>query len=327
MLMIVAAACPVDLLAQRRPPGSPPPESARRAPELPLRPLLPAVTEEDVEIIGRFGDATSLASTATDLFYVSDAQQSTVTAIAPTGKVIVTLGGRGSEAGAFDEPLDVDPSNGLEIFVADAGNGRIQHFSRSGKYIESLPVGRVDPGNRTSSRQPLFDASRDGVDARADGRPIRVYAASSGDIYVLDARDKLIVRYDRQRRVEPFAGGFDARDGRLVDPIAMTMVDDRLVVADAGRGELLLFDRFGSFDGIAPIPPNIRVRNLVADDDELWIVAPERIVVFDIRRGRPIGTIPVTLGEPLVDVDRLDGMLALLTPTRLLLARNVRLPR
>jgi hypothetical protein len=61
--------------------------------------------------------------------------------------------------------------------------------------------------------------------------------------------------------------------------------------------------------------------------EHLWLVGPAHIVIFDLRRGQPVGRIPVDLEEPVVDATRLEGTLALLTPTRLLLAPRVRLPR
>ena len=324
-LLLLIGMLPDQALGQRRPP-SPPPGPAQ-SPSAGQRALVPPITEADVEPVADFQDARRVAVSPTTLFYVVDARASTVTAVAPTGRVVVTLGGRGADAGAFDEPLDVDPTNGLEIFVADAGNGRIQHFSRSGKYIESLPVGRVDPGNRTSARQPLFDVGRDGSDARADGRPIAVRAAANGDLFVLDGRERQIVRYGRQRRPEPFAGGFDARDGQLVEPVAMAVDEDRLIVADAGRRQLLFYDRVGSVERAIPVPADVPIRNMAVHGEHLWLVGPVHIVIFDLRRGHPVGRIPVDLEEPIVDATRLKGTLALLTPTRLLLAPRVRLPR
>lgn len=334
VLLLGSVGFPHNAEAQRRPPGTPPPGSRTSDARTPppgapsgLRALTPPVEERDVQVLATFEDARRVAVAPNALLYVADGRRSTVTAVTPDGRVVATLGGRGTEAGAFDEPVDVDPTNGLEIYVADAGNGRIQHFSRNGKYVEALPVGRVDPGPRTPARQPLFDAGRDGSDARADGRPIAVAAAPNGDIFVLDARENLVVRYDRQRRAEPFAGGFDARDGALVDPFAMTLADGNIVVADAGRAQLLTFDRFGTLDRARPLPPGPAVRSLRAVRDQLWLVTPSQIVVVDARTGRAVGALPTSLNEPLVDAARINGTLVLLTPTRLVLAPRVRLPR
>ena len=314
VLLFVLVVSPAE--AQRRPPAPPP---------RPVQAVMPSIQEEEVDVIATFEEARSLGVDPNQILYVADARESTVTVVTPDGRVLVTLGGRGAEAGAFDEPADVDPTNGLEIFVADAGNGRVQHFSRNGKYVEALPIGRVDPGNRTSARQPLFDSGRNGSDARADGRPIAVASTPNGDVYVLDAREKVVVRFDRQRRPEPFAGGFDARQGRLVDPVAMAVSDRAVFVADAGIGGIIIYDRFGTPDGrirLAQIP-----RSLTMVGDDLWAVCADRIFIIDPNRQQIMGQIPVQLDEPIVDAARVDRTLALLTPTRLVLVPRRRLPR
>lgn len=286
---------------------------------------MPPVQEEDVDVIATFGEARRLGVDPNQVLYVADVRESTVTAVTPDGRVLVTLGGRGTEAGAFDEPADVDPTNGLEIFVADAGNGRVQHFSRNGKYVEALPIGRVDPGNRTSARQPIFDTGRNGSDARADGRPIAVASMPNGDVFVLDARENAVVRFDRQRRPEPFAGGFDARQGRLVEPVAMAVSDRAVFVADAGIGGIVIYDRFGTPDGRIRLAQTPRSLTMVGND--LWAVLDDQILIIDPSRQQVIGQIPVRLDEPLVDAARVDRTLALLTPTRLVLVPRRQLPR
>jgi DNA-binding beta-propeller fold protein YncE len=317
---LLLAFCVTPSDAQRRPPSGPPAPPART-----VEALMPPIQEGEVESIATFEEARSLGVDPNRVLYVTDVRQSTVTAVTPDGRVLVTLGGRGTEAGAFDEPADVDPTNGLEIFVADAGNGRVQHFSRNGKYVEALPIGRVDPGDRTSARQPLFDAGRDGSDARADGRPIAVASTPNGDVFVLDARENAVIRFDRQRRPEPFAGGFDAREGRLVEPVAMALSGQTVFVADAGIGGIVAYDRFGTPEGRIRLDQT--PRSLVAGGPSLWAVSPNRILVIDTRRQQVVGQIPVRLDEPIVDAARVDRILALLTPTRLLLVPGRRLPR
>ena len=324
--LLLLAVSPAD--AQRRPPTERDARSPSGPPARPGRPaqaLMPPIQEAEVETVATFAEARSLGVDPNRILYVTDARQSTVTAVAPDGRVLVTLGGRGTDAGRFDEPTDVDPTNGLEIFVADAGNGRVQHFSRNGKYVEALPIGRVDPGNRTSARQPLFDGGRDGSDARADGRPIAVASTPNGEVFVLDAREKAVVRFDRQRRPQPFAGGFDAREGRLVEPVAMAVSDQTVFVADAGIGGIVVYDRFGTPQGRIRVEPT--PRSLTVVGNTLWAVSPDRILIIDPRRQQVVGQIPVRLDEPIVDAARVDRTLVLLTPTRLLLVPGRRLPR
>lgn len=317
------AAMPTPTDAQVRPrdrpaherPETRPPDRPRRAVPGRTGSQVRSITPEVARKLASFDDARSVAVDPGGRLYVTDARRSTVHVLDLDGREVGVLGGRGAEAGAFDEPVSVDPTNGLSLFVADAGNGRVQHFSRNQRYIEALPVGRVDPAARGSSRQPVYDAGRDGQDARADGRPVAVASAPNGDLFVLDARDRIVVRYDRQRRPEPFAGGFDDRDGGLIDPVDLALGDGVLYVLDAGRPGVGLYDRFGTLDrwlfpGLLETP-----RSLFVSDGLLYVVEPGRIFVTDPRAERLRSHIPVDLNSPLVDAAIHEGRLFLLTKT------------
>ena len=62
------------------------------------------------------------------------------------------------------------------------------------------------------------------------------------------------------------------------------------------------------------------VSALTIAGDELWIVLPERLLVYHTR-GRLLRVLDVDLGEPLIDVAHYGAMTYLLTPTRLLRTR------
>ena len=271
-----------------------------------------SIGKGDVEVIASFGEARALAGDPAGLLYVADAQSSTVVVLTARGRVRQTVGGAGTRAGLFDGPADVDPTNGLSLWVADAGNGRLQHFSENLKFLESLPVGRIDPADGRQSRQPVFDVGRDGSDVRAEGEPVAVFSTTANELFAIDARQSAVLKWDAQRRPERVIGGFEAQRGTLQQPVALAMAEERLFVADRALAALLVYDRFGTYiETLRPVPLQT-VQSLSTEANRLWVATESRIHALTAD-GRVEGTYEVDLGVPVVDVVARPSVLFMLT--------------
>lgn len=267
------------------------------------------------EVLARFSEARALAVDPSGKLYVVDAGKEAVLQFGPGGVLLASLGGPGAEAGQFDEPADIDPTNGLLWVVADAGNSRLQRFSNTFLHLDTLPVARIarfTPG-ATGRTVPL--GAEGGVE-EADGRPIAVTTSNANEIFAIDEAQGLVLKWDASRRLERAIGGYDAGEGALVEPVALATDAASLYVADRGRAAVLVYDLFGGY--VRTLAPGrlADVRALDVARDELWIVLPERLLVYETR-GRLLRALDVHLGEPLVGVAHHKGATYLLTPTRL----------
>ncbi len=268
--------------------------------------------------LARFREARALAVDPAGRLYVVDAGQDAVLQLDAGGRTLAVVGGPGSGEGEFDQPADVDPTNGLVLVVADAGNSRLQRFSRTFLPLESLPVARIDrftPGAATRTAH----IGQQGSVAEADGRPVAVATSSANETFAVDAAQKIVLKWDASRRFERAVGGFDAGEGALVDPVALAADAQTLFVADRGQAAVLVYDLFGGY--VRTLAPGraADVQALNVAGGRLWIVLPRRILVYETR-GRLLRTLDVDLGEPLVDALRFGDAAYLLTPTRLLRA-------
>lgn len=262
----------------------------------------------------RFEEAKALAVDPRGRVYVADAGRDAIIILSPTGETRAVLGGAGTRAGQFIDPADMDPTNGQTLYVADAGNGRLQRFSEELQYLESLPVGRdvVDGRSRRA-----FDDGRDGSGTQGDGRPIAVQSSAGDHTFAIDEQAGIVVKWDAQRRPERIVGDDLQPRGRLDRPVALALEKDRrLYVADRGQEGILVYDRFGTFLHRLSTPPLPDVRALTFRKGRLWIVCPDRVLVWN-PNGERLTEHSLDLPAPLVDVEPVSDGLYVLTSTRL----------
>jgi DNA-binding beta-propeller fold protein YncE len=263
-------------------------------------------------VIARFRDARALAVDPLGRLYVADAGRDVVRILDRDGAALGTLGGVGTRAGEFDGPADVDPTNGQTVWVADAGNGRVQHVSAEGLYLETLPVG---PSVLEGGEQRFLDDGRDGAAVQGDGRPIAVASTSGDAVVAIDGRHDLLLKWDAQRRPERLIGSVGRGDAPQ-RPVALALDGPRrLYVADRAQEAVLVYDLFGTFLRRLDTPPLPRLRALTVHDGRLWIVCAERVYVWspDDRTT----TYDPNVEPALVDVAPRGDDVFLLTATRL----------
>ena len=200
------------------------------------------------ERIAEFEDASAISASPDGSYYVVDQGSSTIHHFNKDGQFIRKLGGPGAGAGQFDFPSAIDPTNGLVLVVADAGNGRIQRFSREFLYLESLPVGEYERGAVASfPGQPRY---RQGEVAEllGSGRPIAVKTTSDNRMYAIDAENNVVVEWDQDRNLTQVIGEYNEGDGTLMNPVAIEIGSKgSLFVLDTALEIIRVYDPFGGY--------------------------------------------------------------------------------
>ncbi len=178
------------------------------------------------QVVGPGG--SGLDVDVTGVIYILNARSATLSLYDQNLQLVATVGGPGWENGRFDQPSAVWARNGLDIFVADYGNHRIQRFDRQLAFVSALSTrDNDDPDQRF-------------------GYPTDVVLSRLGDLLVCDGENQRVVRINSLSQVEKIIGGFDAGKGKLERPtrIAEGPKDD-LFVLDGSR--IVVFDAFGNF--------------------------------------------------------------------------------
>jgi hypothetical protein len=269
------------------------------------------IAEADAVPVADVRGGRAVAVDPSGMVYVAEAGRDAVRMYRADGALARTLGGPGTDPGAFDGPSDVDPTNGLTLLVADAGNGRLQRFSEGLRFMEALPVGRGDGG------RPVFDGGAGGQSSRGDGRPVAVAVSRSDETFAVDARQGAVLKWDARRRLETLIGGFDEQAGALSEPVDVAVSNDRLFVADRGAQAVKAYDLFGTYVRSIRPGPLGDVQALAFANDRLYVVCSKRVDVTT-PDGRLRRRLTIDLSEPLVDAAPAAGRLYLLTETRLL---------
>jgi DNA-binding beta-propeller fold protein YncE len=256
--------------------------------------------------LARFAEARALAADPSGRLYVADAGREVVVVLDTTGQVLATLGGPGTAEGQFDDPSDLDPTNGLILVVADAGNGRLQRFSKDFRYLSSLPVGtdaRVGPSYRVGE-SALLDGGT--------GRPVAVVTTPTDELFALDAIHNRVEHWDQEGR---WVGQIDGA-GTLHDPVALAMDGRLLYVADRQKATVAVYDLFGNAVRTLMSGQDTDLRALTVADGLLWMVFPDHLRGYRAD-GQLQRIVRVATEEPLVEVVFTPARTYLLTRTRL----------
>ncbi len=176
---------------------------------------------------GRFSSAAALCVDPLGFIYVLDRGSNELICLSRDRKVVFHTGGYGWSQFAFDDPHDLDAPNGLDVYVADYGNHRVQRFDRNLTLVSSLP--------------PVDEVTG----SRSFGYPRSVALAASGALYLTDGENNRIARIDGDGSIRTF-GGIDAAKGRLRYPTRIRVNSNELVFVQDSNA-IVMFDRFGNF--------------------------------------------------------------------------------
>ena len=160
--------------------------------------------------------------------FILDAHQGTLSWFNQNVQGRVVVGGPGWENGRFDQPAGVWAKNGLDVYVADFGNHRIQRFDRTLSFVSAL-----------STRDAEEQWTRFGY-------PTDITLSRLGSLFICDSENGRIVKVDAANRVETAFGGFGGGAGRLQHPVQVECgPSDWIYVLDPPR--VVVFDSFGNF--------------------------------------------------------------------------------
>ena len=222
---------------------------------------------------GQFHDPAGIALDPTGNLYVADTGNDRIQKLGPDGKYLFEAGGFGWDGGQFNRPVGV-ASRGLEVYVADSRNGRVQIFDHR-LHLLSVVGGRDVEG-------PISLGELGGI------------AVSEDDaFYVSDIDADQVVQIDTYSRTDRDFGGYGYGAGMLRRPLGLA-VDGKgtAYICDSEDDRIAIFDRFGNFKGTLGEESLSEPAGCCLGPEATLFVADtghHRVLVFDLKSGEVVG--------------------------------------
>ena len=176
---------------------------------------------------GSFEQATRITVSPEGKVYVIDSKRNAVLIYKSPQDSPSVLGGYGWTATTFDRPTGV-ATDGLNIYVSDYGNHRIQRFDRYSNLLSSL-----------FTRDSTYAPARFGY-------PAGVELSNQGDLIILDSENLRIVEFSSDSRFERSFGDLNKAGGKLQNPVKVCSEGDQYVYV-LEKNKVLEFDFYGNY--------------------------------------------------------------------------------
>lgn len=214
-----------------------------------------------------FDRVTSLHATPAGEVFLVESGRHRLVKLSLTGERLDSLGRRGSGDYSFNNPVSVDATNGMRIYVADKNNRRIQTYDRRLQFLGSLL-----PPERAGFNELFFN-------------PEKVAVNKFGEVYVYDRETEKILKYDQNGRFVLFV---DLRGLEIALPIgSMSHFEDSLFLSESGRNVLHEITTGGGYRGFV-FTPGI-ILDMFTSESAIWAVTRNRVLQFS-HSGRLIAS-------------------------------------
>ena len=198
---------------------------------------------------GMFKVAHALRVDTDGNLWTTDNGSHVIRKFTPAGKLLLTLGELdvpGADKTHFRSPDDLVFSSSGEIFVADAGNGRIVHLSAEGKWLAQWGKKGAEPGEFKLAHSLAID---------------------SGDrIYVGDRGNNRVQVFQPSGKLAAVWSGFG-------NPFGVQVVGEHLLVSEGEVNKMIQLDMEGNVTGSWGEPGDIGLPHLMAlgPDQTLYV--------------------------------------------------------
>jgi len=263
--------------------------------------LFVPLIEVQVEFLFKFGEFSNphgISISPTGEVYVADTGNNSIKKFSSAGKLLAHVTGYGWGELEFDQPYDVDAKRGVAIYVADYNNHRIQRFDKNLNFIATFK-GNADDGK--------FFAF-----------PRSVAVSKFDELFLIDAENVRCVKINKLNQVVKVFGGIEAGQGRLINPIQISISPQNLIVV-LDENDVLIYDYYGNFLkrfglGLFNKPTGVFADSLI------FVADGKDVFMFDYD-GKKIAKI--SFGETVRDIAYQNSLIYCLTDKEVLVYKLI----
>lgn len=200
-------------------------------------------------------NATSLYVTQNSI-YVVEQGKNRLLKLDHSGKLIETMGGKGSGNYQFSKPMDVDATNGLKVFVTDYNNRRVQVFDKRGQYLSSISASDAFGSNRPYN-------------------PTQIAVNGLGEVFFVDEAENYILRFDLDSNLlDEFRIPSEVKS---VDEMGITF--DEIQILDKKSETIHRLSISGGYFGFYPAEGVHSISSSTSVRSGIWMLYEERALL------------------------------------------------
>ena len=214
-------------------------------------------------ILSGLNDSKSIDATTDGRLFIIESGKHRLLITDFDGLKLDSLGNQGNGNYQFNNPADVDATNGLRVYIADKNNKRVQIYDRRMQFLTTIggrsvsgEISQVEPGFLAVSplrdlfvfdgdRKELISFDPNGVQLNRillrdlDIRSLDALVVTASHILIMDKAAGLIHRLDHNLRYISFIGGFKQLRAITHHQEYLWIIDDNKILKlnEQGRAE------------------------------------------------------------------------------------------
>ena len=233
---------------------------------------------------GQFNQPAALDVTAEGMLIVVDSGNNRLQVFDQRGNLQRTVGGFGFNYEQLNAPKDVWARMLINIYVSDFNNQRLVRYDRNFRFLSDLKY-------------------QDSWDDQFQFAEVSSCAINSqNDLFLLDYSEQKIIKFNRTDTPERTFGAYESGAGELQDARQLDILNNKyLLISDAGRQSLLIYDFFGTFvreiaDSAFKSPGGLAVDG----KGTIYLADADAKKIFYISAGRQtVSALPLRLSKSL----------------------------
>ncbi len=238
--------------------------------------FLPIIKTDSLVYAGSFGSFQSAASVSCsreEYIFVSDSRSNLIYKFSEIGEMLIQFGGPGFGSDELNMPLSIDGSNGLDIFVCDYLNNRIQRYDMKLNYIASFDF---DTYNLTADNSFKIYY------------PYAIAFLNTSEIFVLaDATTYKVAKLKSFDEVSLLFGSGDLGYKKVSNPqkiIRGASLD--VWILDSDEDAVLNFDNYGTFVRKISNSGKNPFISIAYYKNNLYILTGRSLIIYDLRSNK-----------------------------------------
>jgi hypothetical protein len=222
---------------------------------------------------GSFQSAASISTARDEFAFVSDTRANQVLKFNSRGEQTASVGGSGFGQNQLNKPMGVDASSGLEVFVCDNQNNRIQKYDFGLNYVSAFDFNTYNVTALNSEK--IF-------------YPYSLCFLSTSEIFVIaDATVYKIVKMKSFDEVTLFFASGNLGVDKLYNPTKIVKGSNLdTYVLDKFSNDIINFDNYGTFVKKLQEGDTAKIVSMAYYNDKLYILKEKYLVSYDLKANK-----------------------------------------